>query len=92
MNLPTPTPQWQPDRPTKTVRRKRGRLPVVGALRLVDLREQFDTVLNCHFFHILDHEERKQYVRSLTEAVSVDGRYRLCCSDGQPRRAGGVAA
>ena len=54
--------------------------------------EKFDTVLNCDFFHVLDHEERKQYVRSLTEAVSVDGRYRLSFSDGQPRRAGGVAA
>jgi ubiquinone/menaquinone biosynthesis C-methylase UbiE len=61
------------------------RFLVFDALRLPELEEQFDTVLDCGLFHILDDEERKQYVRSLTAVVPVDGRYHmLCFSDRQP--------
>src|SRR5579872_4347780 len=46
-------------------RDSQARFLVFDALRLVDLGEQFDTVLDCGFFHILDDEERTRYVRSL---------------------------
>jgi SAM-dependent methyltransferase len=61
------------------------RFLVFDALRLVDLDEQFETVLDCGFFHILDDGERSQYVRSLTGAVPLGGRlHMLCFSDRQP--------
>lgn len=67
---------------------KRGleaRFLVVDALRLVELSEQFDTVLDCGLFHVLDDEDRERYVRSLTEVVPSGGRYHmLCFSDRQP--------
>ena len=59
---------------------------VVGdALHLVDLGEQFDTVLDCGLFHVLDDGERERYVGSLAEVVPPGGRYHmLCFSDRQP--------
>ena len=38
------------------------RFLVADALRLADLGEQFDTVLDCGLFHVLDDDERKRYV------------------------------
>jgi SAM-dependent methyltransferase len=61
------------------------RFLVFDALRLVELGEQFDTVLDCGLFHTLDDDDRKRYVRSLTGAVRVGGCYHmLCFSDRQP--------
>ncbi len=58
---------------------------VADALRLVDLGEQFDTVLDCGLFHVLDDAERQRYVASLAEVVPLGGRYHmLCFSDRQP--------
>ena len=58
---------------------------VADALRLVDLGEQFDTVLDCGLFHVLDDGERERYVDSLAEVVSRGGRcHLLCFSDRQP--------
>jgi SAM-dependent methyltransferase len=61
------------------------RFLVLDALRLVELGERFDTVLDCGLFHFLDDEDRERYVRSLTEVVPSGGRYHmLCFSDHQP--------
>jgi SAM-dependent methyltransferase len=59
---------------------------VVGdALRLLDLHELFDTVLDCGLFHVLDDEERERFVGSLADVVPQGGRYHmLCFSDRQP--------
>ena len=58
---------------------------VADALRLVDLGEQFDTVLDCGLFHVFDDDERQRYVDSLAAVVSPGGRYHmLCFSDRQP--------
>jgi SAM-dependent methyltransferase len=61
------------------------RFVVADALRLVDLGEQFDTVLDCGLFHVLDDDERERFVSSLAEVVPPGGRYHmLCFSDRQP--------
>ncbi len=61
------------------------RFVVLDALRLADLGEQFDTVLDCGFFHVLDDAGREQFVRSLTATVLPGGRYHmLCFSQHQP--------
>jgi len=58
---------------------------VADALRLVDLGDQFDTVLDCGLFHVLDDLERERYVESLADVVVPDGRVHvLCFSDRQP--------
>lgn len=56
------------------------------ALRLTDLGESFDTVLDCGLFHIFDDREtRAAYVDSLHAALAPGGRYfMLCFSDRQP--------
>jgi SAM-dependent methyltransferase len=61
------------------------RFLVADALWLVDLGAQFDTVLDCGLFHVLDDGERARYVDSLAEVVPPGGRYHmLCFSDHQP--------
>jgi cyclopropane fatty-acyl-phospholipid synthase-like methyltransferase len=66
-------------------RGQEARFLVADALRLADLGEQFDTVLDCGLFHVLEDEDRGRYVRSLTEVVPSGGRYHmLCFSDRQP--------
>lgn len=61
------------------------RFLVADALRLGDLEERFDTVLDCGLFHVLDDEERSRYVESLSAVVPPDGRlHMLCFSDGEP--------
>ena len=71
---------------TKATERGLGaRFLVADALRLVDLGERFDTVLDCGLFHVLDDVERRRYVDSLAAAVPPGGRFHmLCFSDGQP--------
>jgi SAM-dependent methyltransferase len=72
----------------KTKAAERGvdvRFVVADALRLVDLGGQFDTVLDCGLFHVLDDGKRERYVASLAEVVPPGGRYHmLCFSDRQP--------
>jgi cyclopropane fatty-acyl-phospholipid synthase-like methyltransferase len=72
----------------KTKATERGvevRFVVADALHLVDLGEQFDTVLDCGLFHVLDDSERERYVGSLAEVVPPGGFYHmLCFSDRQP--------
>jgi SAM-dependent methyltransferase len=61
------------------------RFLVADALRLVELGEQFETVLDCGFFHVLDDDEPKSYVVSLTDVIPPGGRFHmLCFSDRQP--------
>jgi len=61
------------------------RFLVWDALELPALGEQFDTVLDCGLFHVLDDESRVRYVRSLAGALAPGGRYfMLCFSDHQP--------
>jgi SAM-dependent methyltransferase len=68
-----------------TLRGVQARFLVADALRLADLGEQFDTVLDCGLFHVLDDDERVQYVTSLAEVVPQGGNlHMLCFSDRQP--------
>ena len=61
------------------------RFLVEDALRLNDLGQPFDTVLDCGLFHVLSDDERVRYVNSLTAVIPPGGRYHmLCFSDHQP--------
>jgi SAM-dependent methyltransferase len=54
------------------------------ALKLRDLRESFDTVLDCGLFHIFDGVDRAAYVDNLRAVIRPGGRYlMLCFSDRQ---------
>lgn len=68
-----------------TERGLEARFLVADALRLVDLGEQFDTVLDCGLFHVLNDDECERYVDNLAAVVPPGGRYyMLCFSDRQP--------
>jgi SAM-dependent methyltransferase len=68
-----------------TERGLKARFVVGDALRLVDLGERFDTVLDCGLFHVFDDDERALYVDSLAAVVPRGGRYHmLCFSERQP--------
>ena len=61
------------------------RFLVCDALRLDQLGEQFDTVLDCGLFHVFDDGDRARFVESLKSVVSIGGRYHmLCFSERQP--------
>ena len=61
------------------------RFVVWDALRLAELGELFDTVLDCGLFHVFDDEDRARYVESLAAVTRRGGRYHmLCFSDRQP--------
>jgi len=61
------------------------RFLVGDALRLSELAEQFDTVLDSGLFHVFDDQRRAEYVRSLASVVPSGGQCLLCCfSDRQP--------
>ncbi|HUB79888.1 MAG TPA: class I SAM-dependent methyltransferase [Bryobacteraceae bacterium] len=72
----------------ETKARERGvaaRFLVHDALRLADLGEKFDTVLDSGLFHVFDDAGRLLYVASLAAAIVPGGRYfMLCFSDRQP--------
>jgi len=58
---------------------------VFDALRLPELGEQFDTVLDCGLFHVFDDDDRARYVESLASVIPTGGRYHmLCFSERQP--------
>jgi SAM-dependent methyltransferase len=71
---------------TKAADRDLGlRLLVWDALRLPELGEQFDTVLDCGLFHVFEDGDRVRFVHSLEAVVPPGGRYHmLCFSDRQP--------
>lgn len=55
------------------------------ALRLADLAESFDTVLDCGLFHTVDAADRDTFVAGLRATLVPGGRYvMLCVSDAQP--------
>jgi SAM-dependent methyltransferase len=61
------------------------RFLVWDALRLGELGERFDTVLDSGLFHVFDDERRTEYVRSLAAVTTPGGQCLLCCfSDAQP--------
>lgn len=61
------------------------RFLVWDALRLAELEEYFDTVLDSGLFHVFDDEVRARYVEALGAVVRPGGRYLMCCfSDRQP--------
>src|SRR5436190_7822499 len=61
------------------------RFLVWDALRLGELGEQFDTVLDSGLFHCFDDEQRAEYVGSLADVVAPGGQLLLCCfSDAEP--------
>jgi SAM-dependent methyltransferase len=61
------------------------RLLVWDALRLAELGERFDTVLDSGLFHVFDDEDRARYVEALGGVVRPGGSYLMCCfSDRQP--------
>jgi SAM-dependent methyltransferase len=61
------------------------RFLVYDALRIAGLAEQFETVLDCGLFHVLEDDERLRYVRGLSSIVPTGGRFHmLCFSDQEP--------
>jgi SAM-dependent methyltransferase len=61
------------------------RFLVWNALELAGLDERFDTVLDCGLFHVLDDDDRVQFVDSVRAVVPTGGCYHvLCFSDRQP--------
>jgi len=58
---------------------------VFDALRLHELEDTFDTVIDCGLFHIFDDGDRRRFVDSLVAVVRSGGTYLMCCfSDRQP--------
>ena len=58
---------------------------VSDALRLADLGEHFDTVLDSGLFHVFDDEDRATFVAALAAVIPKGGHYYLLCfSDRQP--------
>ena len=61
------------------------RFLVGDALRLADLGEQFDTVLDSGLFHIFDDADRARFVASVGAVIPSGGcYYMICFSDRQP--------
>jgi cyclopropane fatty-acyl-phospholipid synthase-like methyltransferase len=66
-------------------RRLTARFLVWDALRLAELGERFDTVLDSGLFHVFADEDRPRFVDGLRAVVAPGGRYlMLCFSDRQP--------
>lgn len=65
---------------------------VGDVLRLDEMGERFDTVLDSGVFHVFDDLERRRYVDSLRSVLGPDGRYFMACfsnlqpGDWGPRR------
>jgi SAM-dependent methyltransferase len=63
----------------------RARFLVWDALRLDELNEHFDTVLDSGLFHVFDDASRAKYVEALGTVLEPGGHFFLCCfSDRQP--------
>jgi cyclopropane fatty-acyl-phospholipid synthase-like methyltransferase len=61
------------------------RFLVWDALKLPDLGEHFDTVLDSGLFHVFDDEDRAKFVTALAAVIPTGGHYYLLCfSDRQP--------
>lgn len=65
------------------------RFEVRDARDLVSMAQQFDPVIDCGLFHVLDDDDRATYVRGLGDVAVRGGRYvMMCFSDRQPGFAG----
>ena len=63
----------------------KARFLIWDALKLPDLGERFDTVLDSGLFHVFDDEARGRFVPSLHAVMPAGARYyMLCFSDRQP--------
>lgn len=61
------------------------RFLVWDALRLAELDERFDTVIDSGLFHVFGDEDRARFVEALGGVLRPGGRYLMCCfSDRQP--------
>lgn len=61
------------------------RFLVWDALRLAELNERFDTVIDSGLFHVFDDDDRARFIEALGAVVQPGGRYVMCCfSDRQP--------
>jgi cyclopropane fatty-acyl-phospholipid synthase-like methyltransferase len=62
---------------------------VHDALKIDKLGGQFETVLDCGFFHTLSDKDRTRYVKALAKAVKNRGQLHiLCYSDEEPGKEG----
>jgi len=58
---------------------------VMDALRLEELPETFDSVIDCGLFHVFSDDDRVRYVEGLAGVVKPGGRlFLLCFSDREP--------
>ena len=65
------------------------RFEVADALRLGDLGQTFDTIIDSGVFHVFGDEDRARYVASLASVLRPGGFcYLMCFSDRQPGDAG----
>jgi ubiquinone/menaquinone biosynthesis C-methylase UbiE len=65
------------------------RFLVWNALQLPALNERFDTALDCGLYHVLEDDDRRSFVESLTAVIRPGGRYfMLCFSERQPGHVG----
>jgi SAM-dependent methyltransferase len=65
------------------------RFLVWDALRLAELNERFETVLDSGLFHVFNDDDRAQYVKALESVLQPGGSCLLCCfSDRQPGELG----
>ena len=63
----------------------KARFLVWDALRLNELGQHFDTVLDSGLFHVFDDDSRVTYVEGLGAVLEPGGRIFLCCfSDREP--------
>jgi SAM-dependent methyltransferase len=58
---------------------------VHDALKLSELRQQFDNVIDCGLFHVFSDENRPRYVAELAAVLKPGGRlFLMCFSDKEP--------
>ena len=81
--------------PIMEAKRKAGELGVeadflqMDALRLRDLDQTFDSVIDCGLFHVFSDEDRSPYVEGLTHVTKHGGKvFLMCFSNEQPGDAG----
>lgn len=57
----------------------------MDALRLRDLDQMFDSVIDCGLFHVLEDEDRLRYVEGLAHVLKPEGKvFLMCFSNEQP--------
>jgi len=62
---------------------------VIDALKLAELPEHFDTVIDSGLFHVFSDDDRQRYVAGLASVLNPGGRfYLLCFSDDEPGTVG----